>query len=117
LRQNPALGADGRLGNITERDAVFPYMYLPPLPGFIEHESVVCFFRLVTLSDDQLAGRRVAQLSPLARRHLQYKLAMYWGRIRVPIDRFRLGERNEDALKSDSDPPSPSYDAASRYAR
>jgi hypothetical protein len=31
---------------LRSRDVLHPYMYLPPLPGVIEGESVACLFRL-----------------------------------------------------------------------
>ena len=111
---NPQLADEGRLGNLTARDMMFPYMYLPPLPGYLDGPSVACLFRSVTLSDGMLERRRVAQMSPQARRHLKYKLAMYWGRVRVAIDKFAERERDERLAASEADPPS-SYDATTRY--
>lgn len=68
------------LGLIRGRDQVHPYMYLPPLPGVLEEESVACLYRPTTVSDDFLRDRprRVAQLHPEARRQLKIKLARYW---------------------------------------
>ena len=70
---------------LRSRDTLHPYMYLPPLSGFLEEESVACLFRPSLVSDELLAEppRRVAQLQPEARRHLKVKLAAYWGRVAV----------------------------------
>jgi hypothetical protein len=114
VASNPALAQEGRRGLLTQRDSIYPYMYLPPLPGFVDGESVACLFRPVTLSDGALEGRRVAQLSEAGRRHLKYKLATYWGRVRVRIDDFAGREKNEDKVRSGVDPPS-SFDAPERF--
>ena len=55
---------------LRSRDTLHPYMYLPPLPGLLEEESVACLFRPSLVSDELLAEppRRVAQLQPEARR-------------------------------------------------
>jgi len=55
---------------LRSRDPLHPYMYLPPLPGFLDGESVACLFRPSLVSDEMLVEppRRVAQLQPEARR-------------------------------------------------
>ena len=65
---------------LRSRDTIHPYMYLPPLAGVLEEESVACLFRPSLVSDELLADppRRIAQLQPPARRHLKVKLAAYW---------------------------------------
>ena len=79
------------------RDTLHPYMYLPPLSGFLEEESVACLFRPSLVSDELLAEppRRVAQLQSEARRHLKVKLAAYWARVAVDPKELPLQERNE----------------------
>lgn len=96
---------------IRSRDAVAPYVYLPPLPGVFEEEQVACLFRPGLVADDLLRDppRRVAQLQPEARRHLKVKLSAYWGRARVTTEDLPLNERDEDRVRSDIWPPSP-YD-------
>jgi hypothetical protein len=93
---------------LRSRDTVHPYMYLPPLPGILEEESVACLFRPSLVSDDLLADppRRVAQLLPEARRHLKVKLAAYWGRVAVDPSELPLTERDEEDTRSDGWPPS-----------
>ena len=90
------------------RDTLRPYMYLPPLPGVLEEESVACLFRPSLVSDELLAEppRRVAQLQPEARRHLKAKLAAYWARIAVDVKELPLQERGEEGLRADAWPPS-----------
>jgi hypothetical protein len=98
---------------IRSRDAVTPYVYLPSLPGVFEEEQVACLFRPAVVSDDLLREppRRVAQLQPLARRHLKVKLAAYWGRARVAAEDLPLHERDEEGVRADAWPPSV-YDPA-----
>lgn len=93
---------------LRSRDTVHPYMYLPPLQGILEEESVACLFRPSLVSDDLLADppRRVAQLQPEARRHLKVKLAAYWGRVAVDPSELPLTERDEEDTRSDGWPPS-----------
>ena len=93
---------------LRSRDTIHPYMYLPPLPGVLEEESVACLFRPSLVSDELLAEppRRVAQLQPEARRHLKVKLAAYWGRAAVDPAELPLTERNEDEVRADGWPPS-----------
>jgi len=109
LEQTGALGQSENL--LISRDAIVPYMYLPPLPGVLEEVSVACLFRRVTIGDELLRDppRRVARLQPEGRRHLKVKLAAYWGRARVAADGLPLDERDEDGVRGASWPPSP-YD-------
>ena len=90
------------------RDTLHPYMYLPPLSGFLEEESVACLFRPSLVSDELLAEppRRVAQLQSEARRHLKVKLAAYWARVAVDPKELPLQERNEGEVRADDWPPS-----------
>ena len=83
-------------------------MYLPPLPGVLEEESVACLFRPSLVSDELLAEppRRVAQLQPEARRHLKVKLAAYWGRVAVDPKELPLQEQGEEELRATDWPPS-----------
>jgi hypothetical protein len=103
------------LGLLRGRDAITPYMYLPPLSGVFEGEQVACLFRPTLVSDEMLRDppRRVAQLQPPARRHLKIKLAAYWGRAAVNADDLPLHERGESDLAADGWPPSV-YDARDR---
>lgn len=96
------------LGLVRGRDAVGAYMYLPPLAGAFEDESVACLFRPTLVSDELLAEppRRIAQLQPIARRHLKVKLAHYWGRVIVDPTELPLEERNESQLRAPGWPPS-----------
>jgi hypothetical protein len=96
---------------IRSRDALTPYVYLPPLPGVFDEEQVACLFRPGVVSDDLLRDppRRVAQLQPEARRQLKVKLSAYWGRARVAADDLPLHERDEDHVRATAWPPS-SYD-------
>src|SRR5947209_4268267 len=93
---------------LRSRDTIHPYMYLPPLPGALDEESVACLFRPSLVSDELLADppRRVAQLRPEARRHLKVKLAAYWGRVAVDHDELPLTERDEEELRAQGWPPS-----------
>ena len=97
---------------LRSRDSIHPYMYLPPLPEVLEEESVACLFRPSLVSDDLLADppRRIAQLQPAARRHLKVKLAAYWARVAVDPMELPLTERDEDAVRASTSPPS-RYDA------
>jgi len=83
---------------LRSRDAIQPYLYLPPRPGVLEVESVACLFRPTLVSDELLADppRRVAQLQAPARRHLKVKLAAYWARVAVDPDDLPLHERDEE---------------------
>jgi hypothetical protein len=96
------------LGLLRSRDAITPYMYLPPLAGVFEGEQVACLFRLTLVSDGLLRDppRRVAQLQPPARRQLKIKLAAYWGRAVVNANELPLHERDEDKLTSPDRAPS-----------
>jgi hypothetical protein len=84
----------------------------PPLGGVLEEESVACLFRPSLVSDELLADppRRIAQLQPAARRHLKVKLAAYWARVAVDPTELPLTERDEDAVRASTSPPS-RYDA------
>ena len=97
---------------LRSRDSIHPHMYLPPLPGVLEEEGVACLFQPSLVSDKLLADppRRVAQLQPAARRHLKIKLAAYWARVAVDPTELPLTERDEDAVRASTSPPSP-YDA------
>jgi hypothetical protein len=105
-------------GLVTKRDRVLPYMYLPPLPGVFDEESVACLYRPSVVSDQFLADppRRIAQLKPRARQHLKFKLAFYWGRVEIlDKDVFGLEEAGEVERRAEgrSYPPSP-YDSPER---
>ncbi len=106
LRETGALAQSANL--LRSRDAIQPYMYLPPLPGLLDEEAVACLFRPALVSDELLAEppRRVAQLQPEARRHLKVKLAAYWGRVAVDPTELPLTERGEEELRADGWPPS-----------
>ena len=93
---------------LRSRDTIHPYMYLPPLPGILEEESVACLFRPSLVSDELLADppRRIAQLRPEARGHLKVKLAAYWARVAVDPNELPLTERDEDEVRADGWPPS-----------
>jgi len=97
---------------IRSRDTIHPYMYLPPLEGVLDEESVACLFRPSLVSDELLTNppRRIAQLQPPARRHLKVKLAAYWARVSVDAADLPLHERDEDAARAPGTP-------ASRYDR
>ncbi len=98
---------------LRSRDTFHPYLYLPALDGVLP-ESVACLFRPTLVSDDFLADppRRVAQLRPLARRHLKVKLAGYWGRVAVDPEELPLHERGEDEARAGAWPPSRHDDPA-----
>lgn len=106
LGQTDALEDSANL--LRSRDTIHPYMYLPPLVGVLEEETVACLFRPTLVSDDFLADppRRVAQLQPAARRHVKVKLAAYWGRVAVDAAELPLNERGEDELRAGHWPPS-----------
>jgi hypothetical protein len=89
-------------GLIRTRDQVIPYMYLPPLPGVLAEDSVACFYRPATVSDEFLRDppRRVAQLHPEARRQLKVKLARYWARVSPNRDDIDLQELDEDSVRA-----------------
>lgn len=99
---------------LRSRDTIHPYMYLPPLAGALDDECVACLFRPSLVSDELLADppRRIAQLQPVARRHLKVKLAAYWARVAVDPMELPLTERDEDAVRASGLPPS-RYDAPS----
>jgi hypothetical protein len=99
------------LGLIRSRDQVIPYMYLPPLAGVLEEESVACLYRPTTVSDDFLRDppRRVAQLHAEARRQLKIKLARYWARVSPTRTDIALLEMDENVVKA-SVAPSSVYD-------
>lgn len=103
---------------LRSRDTVHPYMYLPPLEGALEEESVACLFRPSLVSDELLADppRRVAQLQPEARRHLKVKLAAYWGRVAVDPAELPLTERDEESTRAGTWPPSVYDDPAGPLA-
>jgi hypothetical protein len=98
------------------RDSIHPYMYLPPLKGVLDEESVACLFRPSLVSDELLANppRRVAQLQPRARRHLKVKLAAYWARVAVDSTELPLHERDEEAVRATTLPASPYDDPTAR---
>jgi hypothetical protein len=106
LEQTQALEASANL--LRSRDAIHPYMFLPPLPGVLEQESVACLFRQSLVDEQLLASppRRVAQLQPQARRHLKVKLAGYWARVAVDPQELPLTERDEEQLRVAGWPPS-----------
>jgi hypothetical protein len=112
LEQVVELEANANL--LRSRDALHPYMFLPPLPGVLEEDCVACLFRPSLVSDELLAEppRRVAQLQPQGRRHLKVKLASYWARVAVDPAELPLNERDEDQLRADGWPPSPYDDPA-----
>jgi hypothetical protein len=62
VEQTGAVAANENL--LRSRDAIHPYMYLPPLRGVLEEESVACLYRPALVSDEFLADppRRIAQL-------------------------------------------------------
>jgi hypothetical protein len=93
---------------LRSRDRIHPYMYLAPLAGALEDESVACLFRPSLVSDELLADppRRIAQLQPAARRHLKVKLAAYWARVAIDVTELPLTERDEDAVRASTSPPS-----------
>lgn len=79
VRQTGAIEAS--IGLLRSRDAITPYMYLPPLPHIFEGEQIARLFRPTLVSDELLRDppRRVAQLQPPARRQLKIKLAAIGG--------------------------------------
>lgn len=113
LGQTDALEDSANL--LRSRDTIHPYMYLPPLIGVLEEETVACLFRPTLVSDDFLADppRRVAQLQPAARRHVKVKLAAYWGRVAVDPAELPLEERGENELRAEHWPPSQYDDPSS----
>jgi hypothetical protein len=64
-------------GLLRSRDQLHPYLYLPAVPGTDEGALVALLFRPTTVSEEFLRTppRRLAQLHPLARRHVKVKLA------------------------------------------
>lgn len=106
LEQTGAVAQSEQL--LRSRDAMNPYMYLPPLAGVLEEDSVACLFRPSLVSEELLSEppRRVAQLQALARRHLKVKLAAYWGRVAVDPAELPLYERDEDSVRASGWPPS-----------
>lgn len=109
VEETSAVAESGKL--LRSRDSIHPYMFLPPLPGVLDEESVACLFRPSLVSDELLSSppRRIAQLQPSARRHLKVKLAAYWSRVAVDPAELPLNERDEDAVRAPQWPPS-SYD-------
>lgn len=87
-------------------------MYLPPLPGHLEEESVACLFRPTLVSDDYLRQppKRVSQMQPEGRRQLKIKLGAYWARAAIDRGELPLHEKLEDEVHASS--PSP-YDSVS----
>jgi hypothetical protein len=98
-------------GLLRSRDRMHPYLYLPAVPGTDEGELVALLFRPTTVSEEFLRtpARRLAQLHPLARRHIKVKLAAYWARAGVDPDALPLFERDEARPGEAQWPPSP-YD-------
>jgi hypothetical protein len=88
-------------------------MYLPPMPGFIDEESLACLYRPMTLTDELLrnTSERVAQLGPEARRQLKLKLIAYWTRMEASRDELDLYEQDEESVRAGTEPAS-RYDAA-----
>lgn len=115
LRETGALAESANL--LRSRDAIRPYMYMPPLAGVIDEEAVACLFRPALVSDALLSEppRRVAQLQPEARRHLKVKLAAYWSRVAIDPTELPLTERGEKELRARAWPPS-RYDDPARPA-
>lgn len=113
VEQTAAIGKS--LSLLRSRDAITPYLYLPPLTGIFESEQVACLFRPTLVSDELLREppRRIAQLQPIARRHLKVKLAAYWARAAVNPDDLPLREHGEEALASHTQPVS-RYDSLHR---
>lgn len=95
-------------GLLRSRDQVHPYLYLPAVPGTDEGELVALLFRPTTVSEEFLRTppRRLAQLHPLARRHVKVKLAAYWARARVDPDVLTIFERDEERPGATEWPPS-----------
>ncbi len=104
--QTGAVGENVKL--LRSRDSMHPYMYLPPIDGVIAEDCVACLFRPSLVNDDLLANppRRIAQLQPLARRHLKVKLAAYWARVAVDPAELPLHERDEEAARAGECPAS-----------
>jgi hypothetical protein len=100
-------------GLLRSRDRMHPYLYLPAVPGTDEGELVALLFRPTTVSEEFLRTppRRLAQLHPLARRHVKVKLAAYWARAAVDPDALSMFERDEARPSAAQWPPSP-YDPA-----
>ena len=98
-------------GLIRSRDASYPYLYLPACPGIDEGDLLALLSRPTMLSEAFLRTppRRIAQLHPLARRHLKVKLAAYWGRVAIDAGELPLYERGEPDPRDATWPPSP-YD-------
>jgi hypothetical protein len=97
-------------GLLRSRDQMHPYLYLPAVPGTDDGELVALLFRPTTVSEEFLRTppRRLAQLHPLARRHVKVKLAAYWARARLDPEALPIFERDEERPGEDW-PPSP-YD-------
>jgi hypothetical protein len=107
-----ALGTpEHKRGLIRSRDSSYPYLYLPPCPALDEGELLALLARPAMLAEEFLRTppRRIAQLHPLARRHLKVKLAAYWGRAGINPEALPLYERDEPDPRDASWPPSP-YD-------
>ena len=99
---------------LRSRDTIHPYMYLPPLSGVLDDESVACLFRPSLVSDELLTDppRRIAQLQAPARRHVKVKLAAYWARVAVDPAELPLHERDEENVRAAAWPSSPYDDPA-----
>ena len=102
-------------GLLRSRDQMHPYLYLPAVPGTEEGELVALLFRPTTVSEEFLRTppRRLAQLHPLARRHVKVKLAAYRARAGVDPDALPIFERDEERPGVAQWPPSP-YDPPDR---
>jgi hypothetical protein len=100
-----------RRGLLRSRDQLRPYLYLPAVPGTDEGELIALLFRPTTVSEEFLRTppRRLAQLHPLARRHIKVKLAAYWARAGVDPNALAIFERDEERPRDGDWPPSP-YD-------
>jgi hypothetical protein len=59
-------------GLLRSRGQVHPYLHLPAVPGTDEGELLALLFRPATVSEEFLGTppRQLAQLHPLARRHV-----------------------------------------------
>jgi hypothetical protein len=81
------------------------------VPGTDEGDLVALLFRPTTVSEEFLRTppRRLAQLHPLARRHVKVTLAAYWARAGVDPAALPIFERDEERPGDVAWPPSP-YD-------
>jgi hypothetical protein len=105
-------------GLIRSRDQLHPYLYLPAVPGTDEGELVALLFRPTTVSEEFLRTppRRLAQLHPLARRHIKVKLAAYWARAGVDPEALPIFERDEERPGEAEWPPSQYDPPANEFA-